>query len=409
MTTLVKERNHVNKRLPPYVLNSVLVLSASFGLTACSGQSFPGSQLLGGQQVAYVAPVLKPLGEIKENTSASKTLWQVNTGQALSHVKIHPYTNDTAVFAASSVLVSAWDKTTGKALWKKSLGENITGGVNGGEGQVYAGTISGKAFALNSSTGAIQWIANLETEVLSVSASSQGIVVVRTIDGKLHGLNSKNGELLWQRGQRTPELSIYGAGVPVVIGNGIVAGFDNGVIAAYALKTGQPVWEIKLSTPKSSSDADQLIDIDGRIKPLGSALFTSNNNGRVVGANMVEGSVGWTRALSSNTGADADTSGVYIADDKGNLWKLSPRTGQQMWKQSSLENREPTTPTLTPDGKHIVVGDKQGNIHFFSIAKAEPSGRLKGDPLGYNTPALKSGDTLYMLGRSGVLTAISTK
>lgn len=399
----------MNKRLPPHVLNSILVLSASIGITACSGQSFPGSQLLGGQQQAsYVAPILKPLKKVTNNASAT-TLWQVNTGAAQSHVKIHPYVNDVAVYAAAGVNVSAWDKASGKSLWKQSLGERITGGVNGGDGSVFAGTLSGKAVAMDEKTGAIQWITDVETEVLAVSRSSRDIVIVRTIDGKLHGLNSENGETLWQRVQRTPELSLYGASVPVIVGNGVIAGYDNGVIATYALNSGQPLWEIKLSTPTSSAETDQLVDIDGRLKVIGNALFATNNNGRIVGINMSEGTVGWTRAFSSYTGAEANEGGVYSTDDKGNIWKLAPRTGQSIWKQDSLENRQPTTPTLTQNGEHIIVADKQGNLHWISTKNGEIDHRISGDPSGYNTPAIINGGNIYTLGRSGVLTAIKSQ
>jgi len=400
----------VNRRLPPHVLNCVIVLSASIGITACSGQSFPGSQLLGGQQksAAYVAPILKPLKKLTNDSTVS-TLWQVNTGTALSHVKIHPFVNNIAVYTAASTTVSAWNKSNGKTIWKQSLGENITGGVNGGDGSVFAGTNEGKAFAMDASTGAIKWITSVETEVLAVSKASQGIVVIRTIDGKLHGLNSNNGEVLWQRIQRTPELSLYGASVPEVVGNGVIAGFDNGVIAAYALNSGTPIWEIKLSTPKSGSEADKLVDIDGRLKYLGNALFTTNSNGRMIGANMIEGTVGWTRAFSSSTGADANKNGVYSTDDKGYIWKLNPQNGQKVWSQDGLQNRYPTTPTLTQSGNHIVVGDKQGNLHWIATKSGQITNRISGDPLGYNTPALNSSGTIYTLGRSGLLTAIKSQ
>ncbi len=398
----------MNRRLPPHVLNSILVLSASIGITACSGQSFPGSQLLGGQQQAsYVAPVLKPLKKITEATSATK-LWQVNTGTAVSHVKIHPYANDVAVFVATGSSVTAWNKTSGASVWKQSLGEHITGGVNGGDGSVFVGTTSGKAVALDVKTGAIQWIIDVETEVLAVSKTSLGVVVIRTIDGKLHGLNSKNGEVLWQRVQRTPELSLYGASAPVIVGNGVIAGFDNGVVAAYGLKTGKPIWEIKLSTPKTGSEADKLVDIDGRLKTLGNALFTTNSNGRIVGINMVDGTAGWTRTFSSHTGAEANTKGVYSTDEKGSVWKLSPTNGQQIWQQDALQNRQPTTPTLTQDGSHIIVADKQGNLHWIATQDGKITNRISGDPSGYNTPALNSNGTMFILGRSGVLTAIKS-
>ena len=395
-------------RLPPYVSISVLTLSASLLLSGCSGQSFPGSQLLGGQQNVYVAPKLKPLKKITTNSNA-ETLWQVNTGTAAGGIKIHPYVNSTAAFTATGSTVGAWNKQTGNALWKKSVGGTITGGVNGGDGMVYVGTRSGNALALDASTGKIKWIAPLGTEVLAVSESSQGFVVFRTIDGKIHGVKSGDGEVTWQRQQRTPQLSIYGAGTPIIVSKGVVAGFDNGKVAAYFLATGKPIWEITLSTAKGSSEIDGIVDVDGRLKPLGNALFATNANGRIVGANMTTGKVGWAKAFASYTGADANEKGVYSTDDQGHVWKLAPLNGKSIWKQDDLENRKPTTPILTKSGSHVVVGDQQGNLHWISTSNGEINSRISADPAGYNVAPVASDDIIFALGRSGIFTAIRSR
>ena len=395
-------------RLPPYVSISVLTLSASLLISGCSGQSFPGSQLLGGQQNVYVPPKLKPLKTIATNSNA-ETLWQVKTGTATSGVKIHPFVRDTAVFTATGSTVAAWDKQSGKALWQKSVGGTITGGVNGGDGMVYVGTRSGNALALDASTGKISWIAPLSTEVLAVSESDQGFVVFRTIDGKLHGVKSGNGEVSWQRQQRTPQLSVYGAGVPIIVSKGVIAGFDNGKVAAYFLATGKPIWEITLSTPKSSSDIDGIVDVDGRLKPLGNALFATNANGRIVGANMTTGQVGWAKAFASYTGADANEKGVYSTDDQGHVWRLAPKSGESIWKQDDLENRKPTAPILTQDGSHVVVGDQQGNLHWINTSNGEIDSRISADSAGYSVAPAANGGTIFALGKSGVLTAIRSR
>lgn len=395
----------MNNRLPPYVLISALTLTASLVLSGCSGQSLPGSQLLGGQQNAYIAPKLKPLKEIATNSNA-QTLWQVTAGTANRDVKIHPYASNRAIFIATGNTVSAWDKANGKPLWKQSVNDTITGGVNGGDGMIYVGTRSGNALALDAASGKIRWIAPLGTEVLAVSESSQGYVVFRTIDGKLHGVKSGNGEVNWQRQQRTPQLSMYGASVPVIVAEGVIAGFDNGKVAAYFLTTGKPIWEITLAVPKGNSDVENIIDVDGRLKPLGTALFATNANGRIIGADMNTGEVGWARAFASYTGADANKEGVYSTNKDGHVFKITPRKGQVVWKQDDLENRRPTTPTLTASGGHVVVGDRQGNLHWINTTTGQINNRISADPAGYSVPVVQSGEVLFALGRSGVLTAI---
>ncbi|PID46327.1 MAG: outer membrane protein assembly factor BamB [Proteobacteria bacterium] len=396
-------------RLPPSVSTSVLTLIAGFVLSGCSGQSIPGSQLLGGQQQAsHITYKLKPLKEITSNVNA-QVLWQVDTGTANREVKIHPYVTNGRVYTATGRSVAAWDQQSGKALWKVVVDDTVTGGVNGGDGMVYIGTRGGKALALDADSGAIRWIAPVETEVLAVSESNQGFVVFRTIDGKIHGIKSSNGEIVWQRQQRTPQLSMYGASAPVIVSSGVIAGFDNGKVAAYFLATGKPIWEITLSTAAGSTDLDKITDVDGRLKPLGNALFATNANGRIVGANMNTGKVAWAKAFASYTGADANAKGVYSTNSQGHVFKLAPLSGQSIWKQDDLENRRPTAPTLTASGSHIIVGDQQGNLHWIDTTSGEMAARIAADPAGYSVPVVRSGDTVFALGRSGVLTAIQSQ
>jgi outer membrane protein assembly factor BamB len=360
-----------------------------------------------GQNV-YVAPVLKPLKTIASNVNAEK-LWQVNTGTNVSNVKIHPFINSTAIYTANGVTLSAWNKVTGAALWSNPVGQLISGGVNGNENTVFAGTQDGNAVALDAKTGKNKWVAALGTEVLAVSSASQGRVVFRTIDGKLHGVNSATGEVVWQRQQRTPQLSFYGAGVPIVVDKGVIAGFDNGKLAAYALDSGKPIWEVTLSAPKGSSELDQLVDIDGRLKVLGNGLFASNNNGRMALIVMNSGKVQWANVFSSISGVDANAKAAFSADEKGRIWKFKPVDGRSLWNQDDLQNRQPTAPILTTSGSHAISGDRQGNIHWIDSQSGEITARISGDPAGYHTPVIKNGDVIYAFGKSGVLTAIRSR
>ena len=152
----------------------------------------------------------------------------------------------------------------------------------------------------------IQWIERLSSEVQSVSPAHNNRVVFRTIDGKLHGLSSVTGELIWQRSQTTPSLSMLGASVPVIVSTLVIEGFDNGKVAAYDLQTGKEIWQVTLALPRGNHELDRIIDIDGKLKPLGNALFAASLNGSASGINMETGKLAWSRSFSTSVGVNAD-------------------------------------------------------------------------------------------------------
>lgn len=380
-------------------------------LTACSGQSFPGSQLLSSQS-SRPAP-LKRLKKVTTTINAKKA-WQVGTGNPMGENKIHPYLDNQAIFIAGGNSASSWQKSTGKLLWKSSIGETVSAGVNGTFAinsqshkaqQVFVGTTNGNAIALDANTGKIKWIERLSSEVLSISPSKNNRVAFRTVDGKLHGLNSNTGELIWQRSQKTPALTQSGASVPIIVSPFVIAGFDNGKIAAYSLQNGKPAWEVTMALPRGDTELDRIIDIDGKLKPLGNALFAASLNGSSSGINLENGKQAWSRDFSSPSGVNVDPQGFYSSDDKGNVWKIDPRSGNPLWSMDDLQRRQPTVPAIV-NSSLLVIGDKQGNLHWVNTSNGEFVARSKGDPAGYSVEPEVSGKSVYAFGKSGVLSKL---
>lgn len=373
------------------------------GLQGCSGQNMLGSQLF--SQTERVIP-LKALKDITQS-NRTKILWQVQTNSASSNSKIHPYLTSHSIIVAGGTSISAWDKSTGQSIWISQIEETISGGVNGGNGIIFLGTDAGNALALNEQTGKILWIKHLSAEILSISIAKNGRTVFRTIDGKLHGLSTKTGDIVWQQQQLTPVLSLYGASTPVLAGPYVIAGFDNGKLAAYELQKGTPIWEATLTLPRGDNELDRMVDVDGKLKALGSAMFASSFHGRISGVDLKTGNVHWAKKHSSYTGTDANTEGVYTTDEAGNIWRLEPLTGNPMWKMDDLLGRAPTAPTLI-NANLLIVGDKEGNLHFINTQNGQFVSRIKGDSAGYSVASrVESNKTVYSFGRGGVLTAIA--
>lgn len=381
-------------------LSIALLLSFSLTITACS-------QLLGNKTSRPIP--LKPLKAVISKIKTT-TNWQVKTGSAMGENKVHPLLQGDTVFVAGGNTASAWSKSNGKLIWKTVIGENISAGVNrslNNAKQVFIGTSNGNAISLDASNGKIQWIERLNSEILAVSPSNNGRVAFRTIDGKLHGLSTSTGELIWQQLQRTPPLTLMGASVPVIVGPYVIAGFDNGKVAAYHLQTGEPAWEVALTLPRGRTELERIIDIDGKLKPIGSALFATSMNGSVSGIILKDGKVAWSKRFSSSTGVNANPRGLYSSDSKGNIWKMDPQTGNPIWKMDDLLRYEPTLPILV-GSSHLVVADKKGNIHWINTMSGEFTTRVTGDPSGYSIEPEVDGNSIYAIGKSGLLSKITS-
>lgn len=348
----------------------------------------------------------KALKEFKP-TASVRSLWQVSTGSGTGkdYVRIHPYVDEGAVFVAGGRSASAWSKSNGGRIWQTAIDGDVTAGVNGGEGGVFVGTAAGKAIALDRQTGQPRWQTAVGSEVLAVSPARHGVVVFRTSNGGLHGLAVENGQILWQEGRKSPTLSLRGASTPVVVGNMVIAGFDSGVVTAFDMRSGEGLWEVTLSVPRGSSDLDRMTDVDGEMKALGEALFAASYNGRIAGINMRNGNIAWAAPYSSYTGVDADPNGLYTSSDAGDLWKLDPQTGNPVWKMDDLQRRLPTAPALL--GNYLVVGDKEGYLHWINASNGQLAARLRGDSAGYTVAPQQDGNSVYTLSRSGLLSAFS--
>lgn len=382
-----------------------LVIAVSLGLllNGCSVTS----QIFGSKASRPIP--LKPLKTFTTSLNTKK-VWEVKTGSTMGENKIHPYIDAQTVYIAGSQSASAWQKTSGKSQWKVDIGETISAGISGTSNvhnsQIFIGTNNGNAISLDAKTGKIQWIERLSSEIQSISPSKNGRVAFRTIDGKLHGLSSNTGELIWQQSQKSPALILHGASVPILVGPLVVAGFDNGKIAAYQLQSGEKAWEVTLAEARGTTELDRIIDVDGKLMSLGSALFGASLHGNIRGINLATGTSAWSNSFSTSTGVNVNTQGLYSSDDKGNIWRINPQSGVPVWKMDDLERYEPTLPALAGDS-FLVIGDKKGNLHWVNTGTGLFVARNQGDPAGYAVEPEVNEKSVYAIGKSGILSRIT--
>lgn len=339
-----------------------------------------------------------------EETVRLEKIWSRDTGQGTDGqlLKLVPVVSAGRVFVADRKgLVEALDAETGKRLWKTDTDALISSGPGVGDELVLAGTSNGELIALNAEDGAIRWRIAVTSEILAIPREHLGVVIVQTVDGNLSGYDSDSGKRLWIFDRTVPALTLRGTSDPLIIDDIAMAGFANGKIVALDIRSGRQVWEATVAVPHGRSELERLVDVDADPVMYDGILYVISFQGQLAAVSLEDGTVLWSRELSSFSGLAVDNAQVYVTDDTSQVWALEKDSGRSMWKQDALLHRAVTGPVRFD--KYVVVGDYAGYIHLFDVTDGKLAGRVRVDRAGIQQAPVVSGSRLYVLGAGGKL------
>ncbi|HEY7752772.1 MAG TPA: outer membrane protein assembly factor BamB [Steroidobacteraceae bacterium] len=299
--------------------------------------------------------------------------------------------------------VQALDLATGRSLWRASTELELAGGPAVGEGLVAVGSSAGDVVALDAETGAERWRVAINGEVLAAPAIAGGLVVVRTVSGFLHGLRVADGGEAWSYEQPVPRLSLRGNGPPVVSGDMVVAGFDNGKVVALSLAAGELLWTATVAPSHGRTEIERLVDIDSPVRILGEDVYVAGFQGRVAMLARDSGQIWWGRDLSSHRGLAADIDRLYVTTADSAVVALSRRDGTEVWRQDQMLRRGLTAPAIA--GDVLVVGDFDGYLHWLDAATGRLLGRAKAGGGRISNAPVAAGDLALVQTDSGEVQA----
>ncbi|WP_160152860.1 outer membrane protein assembly factor BamB [Microbulbifer sp. ALW1] len=347
------------------------------------------------------------LVEISESVKL-REVWSNNIGDidALRYAMLKPGIIDGKVIAANSDGdVYAFDRATGKRLWRVDIDQSISGGVGVGLGLAVVADFRGKVVALDLNDGSQRWATQLSGEVVSTPAVGSGVVVVQTVDGKLLGLDASTGEQRWRHNTVLPVLTLRGTASPVISAGVVYAGLDNGKLIALSAADGLSRWEQRVAIPQGSAELERVVDIDGAPLVRGELVFAASYQGRVVALSREDGRGLWARDASTNHNVAVGAGQVYLSDANGSVHAYNVGNGQIQWTNSELLRRQLSGPAYL--GDVVVVGDLEGYLHALDPTTGRFVGRTRIDRDPVRIPLLADGDLLFALSDDGELVALS--
>ncbi len=300
--------------------------------------------------------------------------------------------------------IAAFDLRTGRRLWSTNTRLPLGGGPAVRGNLVVAGATDGHVVALNAATGKTLWTMLINGAVISAPAISDNVVAVRSVDGRLRGLSPTDGHELWEASQDVPQLSLRGTSTPVIVGDLILCGFDNGRVLAVNAADGSQVWLATVSQPHGRTDIERLADVDGPVDVAGSDVYTVGYHGNVTMLGLKNGQTWWAHKASSYRGlALGDGGSVYMSTADGHIEKLDRANGSVIWSQPALRYRGLTTVAVGDDA--VVTADFQGYLHFLDKNTGAFIARVRAGKVRISNPPIAEGNEVVVINDEGRISA----
>jgi len=339
-----------------------LIATAAVALAGCSwfGSSPP--------EPAPLQTIASPI--------AVRVLWQANIGRAGDAVFTPAVAGDRVFAAAADGSVVRLDAATGRQAWSVQVPSTLSGGAGSDGRLVVVGSAEGEVIALDED-GRTLWRARVSSEVLAAPVVAGDLVIVRSADSRIFALDARDGRRRWLYQRVAPPLVVRSPTGAVVHSGFVFAGFAGGKLVAVALNNGGLRWEGTVSLPKGTTELERVSDVIGLPWVGQREACAVAFQGRVACFDLGSGNQIWGRDISSTTGIGVDARYVYVSEDRGAVSALDRTSGRSLWRQDRLAHRNLSAPF--PLGTEIVVGDREGYVHFLGRENGAFVGRFATD------------------------------
>lgn len=349
-------------------------------------------------------------------------IWSANIGKGSSSTR---KLNATPVIAENRLftmdtegLVSAFDASTGRPLWRHAIvvkGEGTNpafgGGVSAMGGRVFATTGFGLVVALDAATGTQAWQVKLPTPLRAAPAVDSGRVFVTSQDGQLTTLSAENGEQQWEATATVEPAAILGPGSPSIALDTVVAGFPSGELFALRVENGRTAWQDQLARTGRTTALGALSGIASSPVIDRGRVFAIGHGGRMVALELATGQRVWEREFAGVNTPWPAGDWVFAVTVEAQLVAVSRTDGKIRWvsdmgRWKNAKSKKGAVEWYGPilAGNHLILLSSLGQMTFVSPLNGEIQSSRKLADAAYLPPVVAN-NVLYVLTDDGTVTA----
>ena len=269
------------------------------------------------------------------NARSGKVNWETNVRGNASQYFFHGdvFTAPDRIVASTDVDAStgaeaglhAFDRNSGRHLWKYSLGRGVLGTVVGSARRVFAYTATGDLIALNLESGTREWSYALNAAAWESPAVIGDRVFAGSKDGTVYAFDGEAGRVDWQRKLGAPVGTSIGA-----TASEVYVGTADGTMYRLAPSDGEVRSSLKIesvlqltSAPVLTNDAVLVLLVDENANYRG-----------VVSVDPAQGRIRWRQAAPdrwSTSRTFATTRTVLVGTPSGDVTAYCAADGSLAW------------------------------------------------------------------------------
>lgn len=349
--------------------------------------------------------------------SPLKKAWSADIGDGSSDeipLTTRPIVVDGVVYTVDTdSTLSAFSAEKGKRLWTKDIGTPkeddsvIGGGIAYSGGLIFATNGYNEVIALRAKDGEIIWRKKLPAPSRAAPTIVDGRVFVTTIDNKLLALAANDGSNLWEYLGISETAGIVGGASPAANSNIVIPVFSSGEITALRVENGSLAWSDNLSNLRRLGGLSTISDINALPVIDKGLVVAISFSGRLAAIDERTGQRIWQREVSGSQTPWMAGNHLFVLSSDNTLIALGRETGAIRWvtKLARKDGDDPiifTGPVLA--GGRLIIAGTNGQIIELSPENGEIITQWDS---GSTTaiPPIVAGETLYILGENGTLTA----
>jgi len=254
---------------------------------------------------------------------------------------------------------------------------------------------------MNAENGAPLWQTLLSNEVLAPPVIADGRVFAVSVDGQLYAFEQLSGKRLWHYDHGSSNLVLRGGSSPQVAYGMVIVGFSDGKLDGLNAKTGQLMWQKNIVLPSGGNDVERMVDIIADPVIAGETVYVASYQGVVTAISLRTGDFLWQHKISTYNNMAIGKKQLYISDSDGQVWAFNRANGNVVWRQTKLVGRKIGAPALGNNA--LFVADGQGYLHLLSPEDGHFLGRQQVDNAPIFAAPVARGNDVYILSSNGTV------
>ncbi|WP_193142168.1 PQQ-like beta-propeller repeat protein [Meridianimarinicoccus sp. MJW13] len=268
-------------------------------------------------------------------------VWRTKIGSASTRrarMTADPVVGGGRVFTLTAFAQLQATAPSGAVLWQRDLtpegerpGEAAGGGVTYADGRLYVNSPYGRLQVIDATSGTPIWEQRLGSVPNGAPVVSGGIVYLTTRDSQAWAIDIRNGRVLWQvLAQESGSVVNFGA-TPAVTSRSVIFPFGSNDVISVLRQGGVRLWSTTVSGQRPGRAYTAVSDISASPVVVGNRLYVGTNNGRLAALDAASGERIWTAQDGAVSAVWPEGNSIYFLSDQAELIRINAADGKKIW------------------------------------------------------------------------------